>query len=374
MPGAMKSHPWHILVLVLGFGNGLFMPWAQADRLPTPMQAVASGYQLSDEFKPGDVYMGIRLLGSLKLAPVEPQGLPMMGLSGLAFDEDENTLYALSDQGRIYHLRPYFENTLLKDVSVLGVYHLRNKKGQPLKGRKADSEGMLALNARNMIRGDTELVITFERKHRILRFSTEGHRLEKMKLPPKLADKQRYRSANKGIESVVLHPRYGFLAAPEKALKGASAKVVDIVALDQPNVFWRYPLAAEPSPALVGMELLTDGALLTLERAHGSFYIPFITTIRRIPTLPPNQHEIATIETVARMSTSQGWNIDNFEGLARHNGNRFFMISDDNGMIYQSTLLSYFEVLEHDQLQGSKSASGLKSHQQTPEEYNDNGK
>ncbi len=53
-----------------------------------------------------------------------------------------------------------------------------------------------------------------------------------------------------------------------------------------------------------------------------------------------------TAETVATLDSYQGLHIDNFEGLARHHGNRFFMVSDDNDVFVQRTLLVYFELLD----------------------------
>jgi hypothetical protein len=50
------------------------------------------------------------------------------------------------------------------------------------------------------------------------------------------------------------------------------------------------------------------------------------------------------IETVALMDTAQGYQIDNSEGLTRHKGNRFFMVSDNNDLFVQRTLLLYFEL------------------------------
>jgi len=362
----MTAWPRRAGVLAACLLGGLFVPQAPGDTLSTPLDAVANIHQLSDEYAPGDVYMGIRLLGTLKLAPVEPDNLPMAGLSGLAFDEDENILYALSDLGRIYHLRPRFENAMLKELSVLAVYRLRDAQGKPLKGRQADSEGLTALNERNTVTGDTELVISFERMHRILRFNPQGKYLGSIKLPPRLAEKNHYRSANQGLESITFDPRLGLLTATERPLKDAPAGSVDIFALSRPGQYWRYPLAPEPNAALVAMEALADGSILTLERAHGAFFVPFITTLKHIHSLGPGRGETVSVETVARLSTSQGWDLDNFEGLTRHTGNRFFMISDDNGVIYQSTLLSYFEVLEHDPLQRSRPPSALESSTQAP--------
>jgi hypothetical protein len=49
---------------------------------------------------------------------------------------------------------------------------------------------------------------------------------------------------------------------------------------------------------------------------------------------------------VTTLDSDQDLHIDNFEGLARHRGNRFFMVSDDNGVFIQRTLLLYFELVE----------------------------
>jgi hypothetical protein len=51
------------------------------------------------------------------------------------------------------------------------------------------------------------------------------------------------------------------------------------------------------------------------------------------------------VENVAVFDTSDGWLLDNFEGLTRHRSRRFFMVSDDNTSPLQSTLLVYFELL-----------------------------
>ncbi len=360
----MKPSLWWCLITakILFIGCGFLITQAQAQQAFTPRSAVDGEYALSSTYAPGATYQGIKLLGTVKLAPLEPRGLPMEELSGLAFDQDENILYALSDRGRLYHLRPAFVDTRLKDVQLLAVYPLMDVHGKPLKGRLADSEGLLAQRERNGIKGDTQLVISFERRHRIVRYTPEGRFSGRLNLPPRLADKHRYQKPNRGIEAVADDSDYGLLAAPEKPFKDSSNNEVEIVALNKPGIFWQYPLAAEPNAALVGMEILPDGSLLALERAHGRYFIPFITSIRRVRRLPVDHRKPLEVTTLARLSTDQGWNLDNFEGLTRHLGQRFFIVSDDNAMIYQSTLLSYFEVLEFDTLQRNRAASSLKLH------------
>jgi hypothetical protein len=52
------------------------------------------------------------------------------------------------------------------------------------------------------------------------------------------------------------------------------------------------------------------------------------------------------VETLVNLDTGKGFQIDNFEGIARHQGKRFFLISDNNDFFLQRTLLLYFELLE----------------------------
>jgi len=47
---------------------------------------------------------------------------------------------------------------------------------------------------------------------------------------------------------------------------------------------------------------------------------------------------------LARFDTDDGWNIDNFEGLAKVSKNKYLMISDDNDSFLQKTLVVLFEV------------------------------
>ena len=38
------------------------------------------------------------------------------------------------------------------------------------------------------------------------------------------------------------------------------------------------------------------------------------------------------VETLVTFDTDKGHQLDNFEGLAHHRGNRFFVVSDDNDL------------------------------------------
>ena len=87
--------------------------------------------------------------------------------------------------------------------------------------------------------------------------------------------------------------------------------------------------------------------MLILERDFGRLLGRAVAL--RIATLLSDgtAESVATVATVALMDTAQGYQIDNFEGLARHKGNRFFMVSDNNDLFVQRTLLLYFEIVEN---------------------------
>jgi hypothetical protein len=292
--------------------------------------------------------MGVRLEGVLKLAAVDVDGHTLSGLSALAWDTDDQVLYAVSDHGIVFHLIPNDDaDGFLAGVRVLAAYPLRDERGRPLEGVRSDSEGVAIRNAGNGIKGDSELSICFERVPRILRYSPRGDLLGAVMLPDPLRDRRAYRRGNRGLESLAWVAGHGYITAPEQPLQDADERFVDLYALGS-SMSWRYPLAAGPNAALTDMLALPDGSLLTLERSYGVFFIPFITTIRRIRTLPVENGATLGVQTVARFNTGQGWSLDNFEGLALQDNGRILMVSDDNARALQSTLLAAFRLLDTD--------------------------
>jgi len=131
-----------------------------------PAHSVASAelstaYDFSTRYRTGDRFMGVQLLGALTLRQVEIDGQLVAELSALAWDEDEQILYAVSDGGRLFHLLPEFAGGVLSGVAGVAGYPLRDASGEPLRGARADSEGLALENAENGIRGDSRLVVSF---------------------------------------------------------------------------------------------------------------------------------------------------------------------------------------------------------------------
>ena len=295
---------------------------------------------LSDQVGEGDSFMGIRLLGVLQLPAIAIDGMALDSLSGLAWDEDADLLYALSDTGKLFHLRPQFSDGRLRDVQVLTAYVLHDANGRSLKASWADSEGLAIENGANGIPGDSQLIVSFEGQPRIARYSPTGKWLGEESLPAMLEDVERYAHSNRTLEAVTWHPGWGILTAPERPLQEGPVDRVPICALT--GRCWVYPLYKAPNSALVAIETLPDGSLLTLERAFVSLLRPLVIALRRT-RLPDAPEGPLTVEDVAVFDTSRGWLLDNFEGLTHHRSQRFFMISDDNSHFLQSTLLVYFE-------------------------------
>lgn len=300
----------------------------------------------------------LRLLGVLQLPARTLNGVRLSGLSGLAWDEDDNLLYALTDHGVLFSLRPIFRNGQLADVALLHVAALIDPRThKPVRWRRSDSEGLDILNGRNGKKGDAELLVSFEREPRIVRYRPDGTHIADVPLPAALRDVKRYRGGNKMLEAVCLHPREGILTAPEEPLDNdeprngrGSPRLERAVESGAARLYrmdgssWRFSASRG---GIVALECLPDGDVLVMERDYSALSLRWTITLRRLhlPAGTPPDSLLAA-ETMATLDSDQGLHLDNFEGLTRHHGNRFFMVSDDNDVFIQRTLLVYFELLD----------------------------
>jgi hypothetical protein len=299
---------------------------------------------LAKNIKIGDRVGHFRFLGMLQLPNPVVDGMRFSQLSGLAWDDDDDILYAISDKGFLFHLRPEFKNGSLTGLMLLKAVRLREPgSNKPLGYGRTDSEGLAILRGRNGRKGDAELLISFERFPRIVRYRPDGYAVSGYTLPAPLNDAKRYQDPNKMLESVCVDPRLGILTAPELPLKGERPGYTRIFSLEGGS--WFYPLPEG--------NRITDLACLGHERVmvlESDFRGAFggLAVFLRIATLSPNpvSPEPVPVATSVTLDTGKGYEIDNFEGLTRHRGNRFFMVSDDNDLFIQRSLLMYFEVLD----------------------------
>ncbi len=281
---------------------------------------------------------GISVLAAFELDDEADDGSPISGLSALAWDEDNKLLYAVSDRGWLHHLKLHFDGrNQLAEIDRLASYQLRDLKGEPLEGKWRDAESAFVLNADNGIPDDTLIVIGFERSPRIVCYRTDGVQRDRYRLPKQLSKKKKFHKPNDMFEAVTSHKNLGVMLIPQKPLKGRDINALYRI---EGTGQWDYKMEDERGNSMSALEALPDDSLLAMERAWDSMFFRIVITLKQIRI---NGDQLS-VERIARMSSTEGWLLDNFEGLAHHSGNRFFIVSDDNQNPLQRTLLYYIEL------------------------------
>lgn len=305
----------------------------------TPI-SVSRPFEISPEFLPGDRYMAATLLGALVVSGDKIDGLGIHELSGLAWDEDAKRLYAVSDTGALFHFAPRFEGERLVGVDAVAAFRLTGADGAPLDEDLADAEALAIANGANDVADDTRLFVSFEQTPRIAEYRPDGSFVADVPLPAALADPSVYAKPNQQLEALALHPEIGLVTAPQKPIAGADPALRTLY--DLKGHQWHIePLDADNS-AIVALEPLPGGDLMVLERRYASIFQPVIFRVMRVSPGAPGG-TLAT-EPLITFDSSKDFRVDNFEGLARHQGNRFFIVSDDNRNFVQKTLLLYLEL------------------------------
>lgn len=279
----------------------------------------------------------ITYLHSLALPSYQINGETVSELSDLAWDEDEQLLYAVSDKGRLFHFKVEMNDTTITKVIPVYGAGLLNKKGKKLDWR--DAEGVEVLKANNGIKGDTELVIALEGVPRVGRFTTSGQLIAEYPLPKVLQEPKNYRSRNNMLESVTWHPKWGYLTAPELPLKKQPVTTHTIYSRTKQ---WSFPAYPATNSSITALQTLPNGNLLILERAWSGVLNPLVISLRYLDFAQCNKAGQCSIENVSILSSL--FLVDNFEGLTHVRDNLYLMVSDDGHSSLQRTLLTLFRL------------------------------
>ena len=277
----------------------------------------------------------IRVLDQKELIYPEISGKHFSEISDLAYLKSRHWLFMLSDEGKLFRFRARFGETI-RELTALDANSLRKSNGKKLKRWRRDSEGITK-------DGRGRLYVSFEEKPRIARIAYDGRILRYLPLPPALDKMEKFRDKNKGLEALAWHPKYGLLTAAEYPVKKSSSRIQTIYSLAGRR--WRFRRGVEKHSAVTAMEILDDGNVLVLERAYSGPFESRVITLRKV-WIDRCRGGLCPTKVLARFDSSEGWAVDNFEGLAKVGTNRFVMISDDNDNFFQKTLLIYFEVSE----------------------------
>jgi len=280
----------------------------------------------------------IKILDQRELAFSHINGVKFAELSDVAYEAKTHTLYGVSDKGILYCFDAKF-GQIIERLVPLRAAKLTNKKAKRFKKWKRDSEG-LALD------GKGRLFISFEGKAKVAWFHKNSHSfarlIRKERIPRVLRDVNNYRSKNKSLEALAWHPYYGLLAATEWPLKKDDKKRQTLYALRGKQ--WHFRAEPEKRSGVVAMEVMDDGNVLVMERSYIDMFHPLVVTLKKV-YIKGCKKGMCRSKVLLKMNSHQGWDVDNFEGLAKVGKHRYVMVSDNGDNFFQKTLLVYFEVI-----------------------------
>ncbi|MEO1191027.1 MAG: esterase-like activity of phytase family protein [Pseudomonadota bacterium] len=220
---------------------------------------------------------------------------------------------------------------------------LRNSFGKPLSSAfNWDAEALTALPS-------GEILIAFERNHRILRYDLLGLvLLDAVELPPAVRSLPLH-AANRGLEALALAPDgqtlIAFLEGPEEA-GGTSAFITQLQ--DGSADDWtlrRYPQSGDYG--VTDAAFLANGDLLVLERFFSVETGPLIR-VRRLTAEVLDAAGPLMGPVLAELSRPLA--VDNYEvlltGVGAEGQTLLLLLSDDNFRDNQRSLLLLFELLE----------------------------
>ncbi len=258
------------------------------------------------------------LLDHLVVTPDSHPNLPLREISGLAWDAQRGVLLALSDRNILYNLSPGSDRDRI-DLTLTARSRLSDATGTRLLRRDFTAEGIALSSAQPGV-----VAIISEVPPRLAQFDRRGRHLRDLPLPPALRERALLRSMENGLESLALHPRLGYLVAPEVPLAGQPRRTHVIYNAGGPVLAYRTGAAGQSS--IKAMETLPDGRLLVLERdrldaAHIVVFLriidPAVCSVA-FPCAPP----------AARLDLPPPLDAD-FEALAWLGDGRVLIASDD---------------------------------------------
>lgn len=300
--------------------------WAFTTAVVAPLLAIGGLWSFSARAAPPNDPGHPPAISTVRLPVSVLGGLRVSELSGLAWDNDEQMLYGISDRGHLLRFRLRLDSGRLTAVEPLDAVRL-HAPVQSLPGSAGlDAEGLAILKGDNGVVGDAELLVSTEGQPQVWRVSTGGEVLGRLKLPDRLSDARRYQADNAMLEAVAHSPLHGLLAAAEAPLADQAADFHEVHAEARS---WRFPALDGGRSRLKAMEVLPDGSLVVLERARVGKGKGLINALRRFGLASCGAEVICAPQTLLLIDPATG--AENFEGMAQLGEDRFLLVSDNMG-------------------------------------------
>lgn len=277
---------------------------------------------------------------SMNIPAEGANGARIEEFSGLAWDEDEQILYAVSDGGVLHHFRVRLNGARIEAIQPIFSAPITTATGKVFGESFTNAEGLTAVNGDNGKQSDTELLIAFEDGPAIVRFTPQGKRITDIALPGALADKGNYSKKNSRLEAVEFDKSHGVVTAPEQPLRGQPEGHHTIYATD--GTTWSFA-AFRPDSRLKAIQNLPDGNLLILERTREQKGGASTARLRYLDLAACSpERECTPIDLSAAPDAML---VNNFEGLARLSDELFLMATDKTQKDAEPTTIVLFKVV-----------------------------
>ncbi len=243
------------------------------------------------------------------------------GFSGLILSGDGEAFLTISDRGHSLRGRLSRQDGLIASVDAETLQTLRNRKGNPVKGLRADSEGLAA-------GPDGAFYVSFEGAHRVRRYDDITGVATTIRRHPDFKDFQ----SNSSLEALAADPDGRLYTLPERS--GALERPFPVYRWQDGRWDKALSIPRRGEFLAVGADFGPDGRFYLLERDF-VWFRGFNSRVRRFELTD----EGFTNET--ELLTSGFGTHDNLEGLAVWQDSdgfiRLTMISDDNFNVLQRT-------------------------------------
>jgi hypothetical protein len=264
------------------------------------------------------------------------------GISSIAMERDGQRFLAVTDKGRWLRARIRYEDGKPVGIDDAEMAPILGPDGRPITARRWYDTEALAED-----RGT--VYVGIERVHQILKFDFRRHGLAARGHPLALPHDIKGLPSNKGIEGLIVAPRGSALAG---ALVAFSERGLD----EAGNI--RGFIIGGPTPGSFAVKRSKDfditdaavtarGDVFILERKFSLLSGPGMR-IRQVPisAIAPGM----LVDGRVVIEADAGYQIDNMEGLALHQGVGgeliLTVVSDDNFSMLQRTLLLQFTFVE----------------------------
>jgi hypothetical protein len=281
----------------------------------------------------------LEALDSMEVPAEGVNGVRIEEFSGLAWDEDEQLLYAVSDGGVLHHFRVRMDGTRIAEIQSVFSVPIAAVEGEASGRSVTNAEGLTALNDDNGKQSDTELLIAFEDGPAIVRFTPQGKKIDDIPLPGPLADEKQYSKKNSRLEAVAFDKRHGLLTAPERPLEGQPENRHTLYAAD--GTTWSFE-AFQPDSRLKAIQKMSDGNLLILERTREEKGGAPTARLRYLDFAACSAKRECHLAELS--AAPDAMLVNNFEGLARLSDDLFLMVTDKTKKDAEPTTFVLFKV------------------------------